>query len=67
MPLTLKAARVNKGLSQKEAAIKLGICETTLLNYEMGRKYPNVPIIKRIEDLYSVQFSDLFFRIGTTV
>ena len=35
--LTLKACRVNVGLSQETAATKLGISKETLSNYERGR------------------------------
>lgn len=37
--ITLKAARVNVGLSQKEAAKALGISQNTLIKWE---KYPDV-------------------------
>ena len=39
--ITLKAARVNCGLSQKEAAKKLGIAESTLYKWESGKNKPN--------------------------
>ena len=61
MAMTLKAARVNKNMQQKEAAKKLGVTEDTLRNWEAGKTYPNVPQIKRIEDLYCVPYSDLIF------
>lgn len=32
--ITLKAARVNAGLTIKEAAKLIGICETTLIRWE---------------------------------
>ena len=59
--ITLKAARVNKGWSQKEAAKHIGISEFTLGNYEMGKTFPNVPIIKAIEREYGVAFGDIIF------
>lgn len=37
MAITLKAARVNKGLTQREAAKTLGISESTLFGYEKGK------------------------------
>jgi transcriptional regulator with XRE-family HTH domain len=52
MAITLKAARVNAGLTQKEAAEKLGIALDTLRNYEAGETFPAVPTIQRIEVLY---------------
>ena len=47
MAITLKAARVNAGFNQKEAAIMLKISEYTLSNYERGISYPDVPVLKR--------------------
>ena len=61
MSMTLKAARVNAGLTQKEAAKKLGISANTLCSYERGKLYPNVCVIKRIEQVYNVSYNDLIF------
>lgn len=61
MAITLKSARINKNLTQVEAAKKLGISTETLSNYERGKSYPDVPIIKRIEDLYGLPYSELIF------
>ena len=67
MAITLKAARVNSGLSQEEAATKIGVSVYTLANYENGKTFPDVPIIKRIEDVYSVEYKDIFFSVENTV
>lgn len=61
MAITLKSARVNKNLTQAEAAKKLGISTYTLSNYERGKSFPDVPTIKRIEDLYGLPYSELIF------
>lgn len=61
MAITLKAARVNKNLTQKEAAALIGISVETLVNYEKGLSFPNVPIIKKIESVYGLQYSDIIF------
>ena len=61
MAITLKSARVNKNLTQKEAAILLGISVDTLSNYERGKSFPDVPVIKRIESVYGVSYSDIIF------
>jgi transcriptional regulator with XRE-family HTH domain len=61
MSLTLRACRVNKGLTQVEAAKALGIRKETLINYELGRTYPDVLVIKKMEQLYGVQYSDIKF------
>ena len=46
MAITLKSARVNKGLTQVKAAKLIGITPDTLSNYERGKSYPDVPIIQ---------------------
>ena len=61
MGITLKSARVNIRMTQAEAAKKLGISVDTLGNYERGKSYPDVPIIKRMEDLYGIPYSELIF------
>lgn len=58
---TLKACRVNKRLTLKEAADRLGISEFTLGNYESGKTFPTVPIIARIERLYGISYNKIIF------
>lgn len=59
--MTLKAARVNANLTQKEAAKKLNISADTLASYEKGRSYPDVRIVKAIEKLYGVTYNNIIF------
>lgn len=66
MAITLKAARINNGLSQKEAAKKIGISADTLSNYERGRSFPDVPTIQRIERAYGCLYNDIIFLPGNT-
>lgn len=61
MTISMKAARVNKGLTQEEAAHKLGITKNTLLNYEKGRTAPDIDIFKRIVKLYGCTVDDIIF------
>ena len=61
MAITLKAARVNQNLNQKEAAKLLGISVKTLQNYEAGSSFPDVPIIEKMEETYHVKYADLIF------
>lgn len=70
MAITLKSARVNVNLTQAKAAKLIGITVDTLSNYERGKSYPDVPIIKKIEEVYGVSYSDLIFlpkNYGKTV
>ena len=61
MAITLKSARVNKGLTQVKAAKLIGITPDTLSNYERGKLYPDVPIIQKMEQVYGVSYSELIF------
>lgn len=59
--ITLKAARVNKKLTQEQAAKLLGISVFTLINYEAGKSFPDVPVIEKIEKVYEVPYHRLNF------
>lgn len=61
MKLSLKMARELNGLTQEEAAFKLKISSDTLGNYERGKTYPDVPMLRRIETLYHVTYDQLIF------
>lgn len=52
--LTLRAIRVNRGLSLEQASTLIGVSKDTLSNYERGDTYPDVPVLKRIEDVYNI-------------
>lgn len=54
MEMTIKAARVNAGLTQKEAASALGIGKTTLMSYEKYITFPNIITAQKIAKLYGV-------------
>lgn len=59
--ITLKAARVNADLSQKEAASALGINVSTLQNYESGKTVPDWSTVKLIEKVYKYPADYIFF------
>lgn len=61
MAITLKSARINAGLTQARAAELIGVTADTLSNYERGKSYPDVPIIKKIESVYGLSYSDIIF------
>ncbi len=58
---TLKQAREIYGYTQAEAAKKLNISVDTLGNYERGKSYPDVPMIRRIEKLYDIPYARIIF------
>ena len=59
--LSLRAARVNKGLIQKEAAKRLQVSNKTLSHWENGVSFPNPLQIDAICNLYDVNYDDLSF------
>ena len=59
--ITLKAARVNAGLTQKEAANDLNVSNKTLSNWENGVSMPKADKIDAICALYSVPYDNLIF------
>lgn len=59
MVLTLRAARVQKGLTQKEAAKVLGISDQTLSNYERGNSFPDISQVQEIAKLYGISISEI--------
>ncbi len=59
--ITLEAARRNIGLTQVEAAKALGISPDTLGSYETAKSFPSVPVIKKMEQLYGIEYKDINF------
>ena len=58
---TLKTARELKGLTQKEAAKLLEISEDTLSLYERGKGFPDIPKLRKIEELYGIPYDQIIF------
>ena len=58
---TLKTAREIRKLSQEEAAKLIGISTDTLSNYERGKSYPDIPVLRKIEEVYSIPYEQLIF------
>jgi transcriptional regulator with XRE-family HTH domain len=61
MKITIRAARVNKGLSVEDAAAKLGVSKYSLSNYEKGRTCPTVATGKKMSELYGIPYDNLDF------
>ena len=59
--ISIRAARVNVGLSQKEAAVRLGVSNKTLGNWEKGVTFPPADKIPAICELYGVSYDHLNF------
>lgn len=59
--ISLKAARVNAGYLQREAAKLFNISPATLQNYESGKTVPNWDMVKKIENVYKFSSNFIFF------
>ena len=59
--ITLRAARVNMGLSQKEVACILKISNKTLHSWENGDTSPSAKHIDALCDLYKMSYNDINF------
>lgn len=61
MRISLKAARVNADLNQKDAAKRLGVCVATLQNYESGASVPDWNVVRKMEELYGIPADNIYF------
>ena len=61
MQLTMKAARVNAGLKQAEAAKEIGVSLSTIKNWESAKSFPKQPMIEKICEVYGVTYDTINF------
>ena len=59
--ISIAAARINAGLTQKEVCKTLNISKTTLVSYEKGRTVPDVIMGQKLADLYNIPIDNLKF------
>lgn len=67
MSITLKAARVNKGLTQKQAGELIGVSAETIGSWETGKRSPNLDKIPSILKVYEVGFDDIIFLSKSSI
>lgn len=62
MAMTLRAARVNVGLKQTEAAEAIGVTQNTIYRWENGISMPNLKHIPNICKTYKLNsYDDIIF------
>lgn len=61
MKVNLRAARVNAGLTQKQAAEALGISKATIISYETKKTKPDIEMSQRLASLYGCTIDDIIF------
>lgn len=59
MEISLRAARINAGYTQKSAAHELEINKNTLASYENYNTIPDVEMAQRIAALYGVSINSI--------
>ena len=61
LKITLRAARVNAGYSQKEVAVLLKVSNKTICSWEKGETFPNAEQIDALCKLYSISYDNIIF------
>lgn len=62
MQISLRAARVNAGLTQKEAAQAVGVNISTIGSWERGRTSPKGVLLLALCDRYGVSVDAIFLH-----
>lgn len=62
MAITLKAARVNVGMSQQEVADALKIHKNTVVSYEKYRTIPDIETAKALAALFGRSVDEIRWR-----
>lgn len=65
--ISLKSARVNANLTQKEASKKIGVDVATLINWEKDSSIVKAKYFPIIEDVYGYPTDFIFFGSNTSL
>lgn len=52
--ISMAAARMNAGLTQKNLATACNVSETTIINWEKGKTYPSIKHLPMLEKAYGI-------------
>ena len=63
MRITMKAARINRGLTQAEAAKALNVTKKTVGSWESGKTKPRIDKIEPICMLYERGYDEIAWNI----
>lgn len=66
LQISLAAARVNAGMTQDEAAKKIGVSRQTILSWEKGKVAPRIPEMKMISIVYGIPEDNIFLPSNST-
>lgn len=59
--ISLAAARVNAGFTQREAAKRMNTSVKTIQNHESGKTEPTWGMVERYSALYGLPIDNIFF------
>ena len=60
MKVTIKAARVNAGMTQDQACKAINIAKSTLISWEQERTFPTAIQLNKLCSLYNCTMDDIF-------
>ena len=60
--ITLEAARVNAGMTQKEVAMAMNVDRTTVIRWEKAKKIPNYDESEKLAELYQIPLDNIFLE-----
>lgn len=52
--ISMAAARVNAGLTQKQLATACGVSEATIIKWENGKSVPKINMLPVLEEAYGI-------------
>ena len=55
----LRNIRIEKKLTQKQVALKLGVVESCYANWEQGRTEPSIETLRKLGEIFNVSIDEL--------
>ena len=60
--VSLKAARINAGMTQRQAAAALSVNPATIGSWENGMRSPKVELLYKLCEIYRVSIDTIFLQ-----
>lgn len=60
--MNLKTLRLKKNLTQSELAVRLGVKESTICNYEKGTRHPNILVVRKLCEILECSPNELLAK-----
>ncbi len=64
--ISLAAARVNAGMTQRDVAEKMHVSKQTIINWEKGKIAPGVPQLEMMSRMYKIPKDNIFLPYKLT-